>query len=83
VLLQVEKAEEDVIGLDLQRPTILSNVGVSVQVGEAKSAGGVKVSGGLMVTMAYCPNCKRFFSKSFSGHQDMQIKECPYYHSML
>ena len=80
ILLKVDKAEEDVIGLDVQRPAILSNVGVRVQVGEAKTAIGMKVSGGLTVTMGYCENCKRYFSKSFSGQQDTQIKECPSCH---
>jgi hypothetical protein len=80
ISLKVDKAKEDVIGFDIQRPTILSNVGVNVQVGEAKTATGMKVSGGLTVTMGYCQNCRRYFSKSFSGQQDTQIRECPYCH---
>jgi hypothetical protein len=77
VSLSVEKAEE-AIGLDLQSPTLLSNVNVTLHANDVKRAVGTRISGGFTAQMCCCPNCGKQFGRSYSGQNDLWVKECPF-----
>jgi hypothetical protein len=79
-LVENNKVDGHVIGLDVQRPTIFSGVNVAVRSNEARSVIGARISGGLTIRMTNCPNCGRPVSIAYSGQTDIPIRECSYCH---
>jgi len=80
ILVEGNKVDGDVIGLDVQSPTVFSGVGIVVRSNEAKSVVGARISGGLTGILSFCPNCGRPVSTAYSGQMVSPTRECPFCH---
>jgi DNA-directed RNA polymerase subunit RPC12/RpoP len=82
-VVESNKVAEDVIGLDVQRPTIFSGVVVNVRANEARNVIGTRISGGSTSSLVFCPKCGSPFGIAYSGQIERPISECPYCHHRL
>ena len=75
-VVEDNKGKDEVIGLDIQTPTIFSGVKVAVRNNEARSVIGARISGPLNITMTTCPRCGNPVSSVYSGQIAAPMREC-------
>ena len=73
---EVERADR-AVGLDIDAPTVMSNVKATLKVKDVGEAAGVRVRGGLSAVLTSCPACGGRVPVAYTGSAPSEIP-CPH-----